>query len=146
MATRIFVGTLDGRLIAVDAVTGHACADFGDKGTVDLTRGVNYHHEGDYQETSPPTVVNNVVIVGSSIADNVSVHMEKGTVRGFDARTGKLLWGWDPLPPTPTAERRTPGRSSLPTRPATWCSCPPAAPAPTTMAACAWAMTAMPIP
>src|SRR5580692_7495309 len=37
---RIFMGTLDGRLIALDGETGKPCVDFGSKGEVDLTRGV----------------------------------------------------------------------------------------------------------
>src|ERR1700737_3744186 len=35
---RIFIGTIDARLIALDAATGKPCADFGDHGQIDLTR------------------------------------------------------------------------------------------------------------
>ena len=56
---RIFEGTIDARLIALDGKTGKPCDGFGAAGTVDLTRGVDYGPEfrGDYQVTSAPTVV-----------------------------------------------------------------------------------------
>jgi quinoprotein glucose dehydrogenase len=97
---RIFEGTIDARLIAVDGKTGKPCADFGTGGTVNLTRGVVYGSEfrGSYQVTSAPTVVGDLVITGSSIADNGAVDMPRGVVRAFDARTGELRWTWDPIP------------------------------------------------
>ena len=97
---RIFEGTIDARLIAVDGKTGQACGDFGAGGVVDLTRGVVFGPEfrGDYQVTSAPTVVGDVVITGSSIGDNGAVDMPRGVVRAYDARTGALRWTWDPIP------------------------------------------------
>ena len=97
---RIFEGTIDARLIALDGKTGRPCQDFGSSGTVDLTRGVVYGPEfnGDYQVTSAPTIVGDVVITGSSIGDNGAVDMPRGIVRGYDARTGALRWTWDPIP------------------------------------------------
>jgi quinoprotein glucose dehydrogenase len=97
---RIFEGTIDARLLAVDGRTGKLCADFGDAGQVDLTQGVDYQRlfRGNYEVTSAPTVVGDVVITGSSIGDNVAVNLERGVVRGYDTRTGKLLWTWDPIP------------------------------------------------
>lgn len=95
-ALRLFDATQDARLIAVDALTGSPCADFGAQGQVDLSDVRNYR-AGWYHMTSPPIVVDGVVVVGSSISDNQSVDMPDGVVRGFDARTGKLLWSWEPL-------------------------------------------------
>ncbi|HEU4565800.1 MAG TPA: pyrroloquinoline quinone-dependent dehydrogenase [Gemmatimonadaceae bacterium] len=95
---RIFLGTIDARLIALDAMTGRPCASFGAGGTVDLTAGVEVKGPGDYGVTSPPAVVNGVVVVGSSMGDNRGVDLERGTVRGYDARTGALRWSWDPIP------------------------------------------------
>ena len=97
---RIFEGTIDARLIALDGKTGKPCADFGAGGTVNLTRGVVYGPEfrGNYQVTSAPTVVGDLVITGSSIADNGAVDMPRGVVRAYDARTGALRWTWDPIP------------------------------------------------
>ncbi len=57
--------------------------------------------EGEYSVTSPPTVVNGVVVVGSSIGDDGSARLEDGTVRGFDALTGDLLWSFNPIPQVP---------------------------------------------
>ena len=97
---RIFEGTIDARLIALDAKTGKPCASFGTGGTVDLTRGVVYGPEfrGDFQVTSAPAIVGDVVITGSSIGDNGAVDMPRGVVRAYDARTGALRWTWDPIP------------------------------------------------
>jgi len=49
--------------------------------------------------TSPPTVIDDLVIVGSAIDDNSRMDMPSGVVRAFDARTGALRWKWDPIPP-----------------------------------------------
>ena len=95
---RLFVGTIDGRLIALDAATGKPSADFGKQGQVDLTQGLARAEPGMYQVTSPPAVLGDLVIVGSSIADNVSVDLPRGVVRAFDARTGAQRWSYDPIP------------------------------------------------
>ncbi len=95
---RIFIGTLDARLIALDGVTGKPCADFGTDGELDLTTGVKLRDPGDYQVTSAPAIVKELVITGSSIGDNRAVTLERGIVRAFDVRTGKLRWSWDPIP------------------------------------------------
>ncbi len=94
----IFETTIDARLIALDAATGQPCADFGEKGEVSL-REVPRYHNGWYHMTSPPAVVDDVVVVGSAINDNNRVEMPSGVVRGYDVRTGKLRWKWDPIPP-----------------------------------------------
>ena len=95
---RVFWGTLDARLLAVDAATGKVCDGFGDKGSVDLRQGVHFQNIGYYGLTSPPTVIGNVVVVGSTVGDNQQVDSESGLVRGYDAVTGKLIWSWEPLP------------------------------------------------
>ena len=95
---RVFVATLDARLIAIDASSGRPCRQFGSHGTVDLTESLRLPDRSWYSVTSPPTVIDNVVVVGSSIGDNQAVEMPSGAVRGFSAITGKLLWTWEPLP------------------------------------------------
>jgi len=96
---RIFIATIDARLIALDAATGVACADFGRDGTVDLTSGIKIGDDcGCYQVTSPPAVVGDLAIVGSSIGDNRAADLERGVVRAYDARNGALRWSWDPIP------------------------------------------------
>src|SRR5215470_17638981 len=97
-ALRIFFGTLDARLIALDGATGKLCSDFGDNGEIALTNDVKLRDPGDYQVTSAPAIAGDVVITGSSIGDNRAVTLERGIVRAFDARTGKLRWTWDPIP------------------------------------------------
>jgi quinoprotein glucose dehydrogenase len=98
---RILLATLDGRLIALDAKSGMKCPDFGNNGVVDLKKNLPTQTSEPYQEygvTSPPTIVGDVVIVGSAVADGQEVDVEPGTVRGFDVRTGQLRWSWDPMP------------------------------------------------
>jgi quinoprotein glucose dehydrogenase len=97
-ATRVFLGTIDARLLALDAATGKPCTDFGNAGTVDLRASVHFAGVAGYGLTSAPTVIGDVVVVGSCVADNRQVDAESGLVRGFDARTGQLLWSWEPLP------------------------------------------------
>lgn len=98
---RILFGTLDARLLALDAESGRPCSGFGQGGEVDLTVGVGRVEPGEYEVTSPPVVVNDVVVVGSAIGDNRRVDLERGTIRGFDVRSGEELWAWDPVPRSP---------------------------------------------
>jgi quinoprotein glucose dehydrogenase len=99
---RIFLGTIDARLIALDAANGHPCTDFGRSGTVDLKAGLRNPPDPDYIEeyelTSPPAIVGDLAIVGSAVADNGRTNAASGEVRAFDARTGELRWTWDPVP------------------------------------------------
>ena len=95
---RIFMGTLDARLVALDGENGTPCGGFGVNGQVDLTRGVDLRDLGQYQVTSAPAIAGDLVIVGSSIGDNRAVDVERGIVRAFDARSGALRWSWDPIP------------------------------------------------
>jgi quinoprotein glucose dehydrogenase len=104
---RIFIGTLDARLIALDGASGQPCAQFAGSGAVDLSQQVGLRDRGDYLVTSPPAIYRDVVIVGSAIGDNRAAELERGTVRAFDARTGALLWSWDPLAPKAAATSRT---------------------------------------
>ena len=98
-ALRIFIGTLDARLIALDGATGKPCSDFGSDGEVDLTNSVKLRDPGDYQVTSAPAIVKDLVITGASLGDNRAVTVERGIVRAFDVRTGNLRWTWDPIAP-----------------------------------------------
>lgn len=102
---RVFIATIDARLIALDASSGKPCADFGDNGVVNLRNGLRIPARdfADYEETSPPAIAGDTIAVGSGIADNGSVSQPSGEVRGFDVVTGKLKWTWDPIPQDPTA-------------------------------------------
>ena len=85
----VYFGTLDSRLIALHAGNGRLLWQ---------TRVGDEKNDGNYQITSPPVIAGSTVIIGSSIGDNGRAEMERGTVRGFDAKTGKLKWSWDPTP------------------------------------------------
>ena len=95
--SRIYMGTNDARLIALDAKTGMPCGDFGNGGAVKIDIGKDLLWPGEFQITSAPTVTRGVVVVGSAISDNVRVEAPLGTVRAFDARSGAPRWSFDPL-------------------------------------------------
>ncbi len=97
-AARVFLATVDRRLIALDAASGKPCADFGSHGTVILAPQPAMAYGTEVQNTSSPVVSHGLVIVGSSIGDNERVDAPHGTVRAFDALTGKLKWSFDPVP------------------------------------------------
>jgi quinoprotein glucose dehydrogenase len=98
---RILTGTLDARLLAMDAATGEPCKDFGTGGQVDLTSGLRIRDRANYLVTSPPAIYGNVVVVGAAIGDNRASDVERGVIRAFDARNGALLWAFDPIPDSP---------------------------------------------
>ena len=98
--TRIFTNTNDGYLLALDARTGKICPDFGLRGRIDLNRGVgDQDYLGEYQLTSPPVVIGNLVVAGGAISDNRRVNAPSGVVRAFDTRSGKQIWAFDLAPP-----------------------------------------------
>ena len=100
---RIFVATAQAQLFAIDAADGRVCDGFGRNGMVDLTAGLRVppFEPQAYSITSPPAIVNGVVVTGSSVADNTRPDSPSGEVRGYDARTGGLKWTWDPIPQDP---------------------------------------------
>jgi quinoprotein glucose dehydrogenase len=97
---RIYANTIDGRIFALDSRTGRRCTDFGVNGVIDLRRNLrNSPFElAEYQLTSPPAVIRDMIVAGSSVADNNRTNAASGEVRAFDARTGRLRWTWDPVP------------------------------------------------
>lgn len=98
-AARIYAATMDARLFALDAEDGRPCEEFGAGGAVDLTTGVGVDSPHEYGVTSPPTIVGDIVAVGSQVADGQRVGAPSGVVRGFDLRSGRLRWAFDPVPP-----------------------------------------------
>ncbi len=94
-----FMGTLDGRLVAIDADTGKACPDFGERGAIDLRAGMGNVQDNEMAMTSPPLVINDLVVQGAMVMDNQRVDSPGGVIRAWDARTGELRWAFDPVPP-----------------------------------------------
>ena len=106
-AERIFWGTGNGFLLCVEAATGRPCADFGEDGRVDLTRGIPRAARGDrdwlnallYSVQSPPLVVGDTIITPSSISSyNITREAPPGWMRGFDARSGRTKWTFHTIP------------------------------------------------
>ncbi len=100
---RIMIATGDSKLIALDAKTGTRIASFGDNGVVDLrVVGLVRQVSGPpllYGHTSAVVVSNGVLVVGSYISDRAFDRFSPpGDVRGFDVRTGKLLWVFHTVP------------------------------------------------
>ena len=97
---RIYLPVIDGRIVALDARRGTPCKGFGRNGTVHLRDGLRntpYYAE-EYELTSPPVVINGMIVTGSAVADNNRTSAASGEVRAYDARTGALRWSWDPVP------------------------------------------------
>ncbi len=95
--SRIVSNTNDARVIALDARTGVPCAEFGSGGEIKIDVGKPLEWPGEFQITSAPLVSRGVIVVGSAIGDNRRVDAPLGTVRAFDARTGRPRWSFDPL-------------------------------------------------
>lgn len=96
---RVFVATADGRLIALDAVGGFVCRDFGQDGVVDMTVGMGVREKGFASNTSGATVAGGLLILGQQVSDNQRRDAPSGVVRAYDARTGELRWAWDAMRP-----------------------------------------------
>lgn len=92
---RILSNTTDARLIAVDAITGARCSQFGDQGEINLTIGMGNDPLISNFQTSPPGIVRGNVVVGGWVIDNRSVGPPSGVVRAFNAISGEFAWAWD---------------------------------------------------
>lgn len=96
--SRIFLGTADYRLIAIDAKSGMQCTEFGKNGQVKMPINKPEIFTGEVLANSRPGIVNDVVVMGSTVADNQRVEAPSGRVLAFDARSGEMLWEFDPIP------------------------------------------------
>jgi quinoprotein glucose dehydrogenase len=98
---RLFHNTLDGRLISIDARTGRADRAFGEDGTVILREQlVDDGRPVPFVGSSSPATVVGDVVIAQVVADITAPNKEAtpGFVRGYDARTGKLLWKFHTIP------------------------------------------------
>lgn len=98
-STRIIEGTLDARIIAIDARTGERCRTFGHGGEVDTTLGIGVHDPGMYSITSAPTIVRGVIVTGHQVLDGQKRDAPSGVIQGYDATTGEIKWAWDMVKP-----------------------------------------------
>ncbi|MGH9221909.1 MAG: pyrroloquinoline quinone-dependent dehydrogenase, partial [Vicinamibacterales bacterium] len=104
---RVYWGTGDGYLIAVNAKTGRPVEGFGNNGKVDLMDGLPRAKRGErdylnaltYSVQSPPIVVGDLVITPAAISSLVRFKEQiPGWIRAFDARTGKVRWTFQTIP------------------------------------------------
>jgi quinoprotein glucose dehydrogenase len=93
---RLYLGTHDRKLWAIDATNGRPCEAFGDGGKV-LLYGAEGYVPGDVSNSSAPVVANGVVIVGSTVIDFVRATTPRGTVKAYDSYSGAPRWQFDPL-------------------------------------------------
>src|SRR4029453_16072771 len=84
---------------------------FGPGGTVDLREGIGDIAPGECGVTSAPVVLGNRVITGALVLDNRRTDSPGGVVRAWDARSGKRVWAWDPVPPGSPAFPGAPGHA-----------------------------------
>ena len=105
---RVVYVTTGYRLVELHAKDGSLVTSFGKDGIIDLKVGAVFGkgqqidlETGEIGVHSTPTVVKDVIIVGSSMREGATVpthNNTKGLVRAFDARTGKLLWTFNTIP------------------------------------------------
>jgi quinoprotein glucose dehydrogenase len=97
---RVVILTAFAQMIALDAKTGTPVRAFGENGQVDLAQGLRRPIDRDYYTmSSPPVIVRDVIVVGSSVMDWWAHRPSPpGDVRGFDVRTGRQLWTFHTVP------------------------------------------------
>lgn len=99
---RLYMGTIDARLLSIDAETGKPCPGFGDNGAVSMRKNIGPHEKMYYYYTSAPTVSGNVVVIGSYGFDGQILRQPSGVVRAYDLTTGRQSWDFDPAQPDRT--------------------------------------------
>jgi quinoprotein glucose dehydrogenase len=97
---RVVILTAFAQLISLNARTGQPIATFGSNGRVELAQGLRRPVVRTYYTmSSPPLIIRGVIVVGSSVMDWWRYRPSPpGDVRGFDARTGRLLWTFHTVP------------------------------------------------
>ncbi|KKM74109.1 hypothetical protein LCGC14_1403650, partial [marine sediment metagenome] len=100
--SQLFLPTSDARLLALDPFTGARCSNFADDGSLNLMHNMPYKQDGFYYSTSPPVVASGVVVVAGAVNDNYAINSPSGVIRAYNAKTGELVWNWDPANPDQT--------------------------------------------
>ncbi|MBB5460324.1 glucose/quinate/shikimate family membrane-bound PQQ-dependent dehydrogenase [Paraburkholderia sp. Cpub6] len=116
---RIYLPVNDGHLYALDAETGALCKTFANGGDLDLQHNQPVTTPGMYEPTSPPVITNDVIVVAGAVEDNYSTREPSGVIRGFDVRSGELLWVFDPGAKDPNQNPPAGGHYTL-TSPNSW--------------------------
>lgn len=99
-ASRLYMATLDRRIISLDSNTGTTCNDFGKQGIAKLYD----EDKGKPKYTfsvSPAVITNGVLVVASAVNDFSGAHTDLGTVEALDARTGEQRWRFSAIPTDP---------------------------------------------
>ena len=100
-AERIVSNTTDHRLLELDYNTGRLCPTFGNNGIVQIALEKPLVHKLELTFFMPPVIINGVIVMGSSIEDDVRTDAPSGKLRAFDVKTGQPKWEWDPVPRSP---------------------------------------------
>ena len=97
---RIFYATRRCELVSIDTDSHQLDPAFGKHGVIDLKKDLAHPPSiaAYMTQTSPPIVCGNVVVVGSRVIDNPTLGIGSGDVRGYDARTGRLVWTFHTVP------------------------------------------------
>jgi quinoprotein glucose dehydrogenase len=96
--SRVFTGN-GPFLLALDVTTGKPAPGFGNEGRIDLKSGVlGDLKDGRYALDSPPAIFDDIVITGCSNGEGSPAKGAYGDIRGWDAKTGKLLWTFHTVP------------------------------------------------
>ncbi len=104
---RVYIGTMTGKLYAVDADTGKLCQDFANHGMLDVNQWNNHKKLWPLSLLQPPTVYKNLIIIGWAGKDWARAVDPAGTVFAVDARTGKLVWTFYSIPHDVSAKTGT---------------------------------------
>ncbi len=95
---RLYLGVREGRMVALDAKTGAVAPGFGERGYIDLKSSIRGDVDGAFMLDSPPVIYKDIVITGGSNGEGSPSTGLYGDIRGWDARSGKLLWSFHTVP------------------------------------------------
>ena len=95
----VYLGTMDGKVFAVDADSGQACAGFGQNGVLDINQWNTVNAKWPLSILQPPTVYKNQLFIGWSGQDWTQAVQPPGSVFAVDAQSGKLNWQFNSIPP-----------------------------------------------
>jgi quinoprotein glucose dehydrogenase len=95
----VYLGTMDGKVFALDADSGKACTGFGQNGVLDINQWNTVNNKWPLSILQPPTVYKNELFIGWSGQDWTQAVQPPGSLFAVDAQTGKLNWKFDSIPP-----------------------------------------------